>query len=171
MIVIVPVALLKLCGVVCASFIRRAHPDWSIVSLCAPIHSCLYLLSMILSSVWSSVCVQVNPCFKSNKAYYINFFREFDNDIAHTKVELMPGCPLKWLQTSKSCERLPGKVLAAVLLPLAKNWCWQQCKRHWFGTIPTTDMAMILHIFSCAVLNAKYSKSHQATTRLAKTMQ
>lgn len=115
MVVIVPVALLKLSGVVCASFIRRAHPDWSIVSLCAPIHSCLYLLSMILSSVWSSVCVQVNPCFKSNKAYYINFFREFDNDIARTKVELMPGCPLKWLWTSKSCERLPGKVLAAVL--------------------------------------------------------
>lgn len=124
MVVIVPVALLKLCGVVCASFIRRAHPDWSIVSLCAPIHSCLYLLSMILSSVWSSVCVQVNPCFKSNKAYYINFFREFDNDIARTKVELMPGCPLKWLWTSKSCERLPGKVLAAVLLPFVKNWCW-----------------------------------------------
>lgn len=136
---------------------------WSIVSLCAPIHSCLYLLSMILSSLWSPVCVQVNSCFKSNKAYYINSSREFGNDVACIKFKLMPGCPLEWLQMSerKSRKHLScycKQVLVAVFLPLAKTdvdlavqtsltWHNAPC---WHG--------FVLHIFSCAALVAKYSK-------------
>lgn len=148
------VALLN-SGFVCVSVTRWAswlNPLFLYVHVFIPVFICCQWSCRHcgLLSVY-----KVNSCFMSNKVYYINSFREFGNDIACCKLDVVTGLSIrmtlnKWRHVK---DKLSGNVsLAAasrfLLLWLChsfvsgKNWCWLNSAN--LDKTPTIDSKMFL---------------------------
>lgn len=111
---------------ICLCFIHTMSPPWL-----NPLFLYVHLfIPVFIYCQWSCrhcgllSVYKVNSCFKSNKVYYINSFREFGNDIACSKLAVVTGVSIrmplnKWRRVK---DKLSGNV-SLLLLPAGSCCC------------------------------------------------